>query len=110
MGAPLLTTSSSAQCPHGGVVSFTTSNTRVRAAGAPVLLETDVHVVAGCAFTIGTKPSPCVRIQWTAASRSFKIGSIAALLQSSVGVCYSAEGAPQGVAIVNSTQSKAKGL
>src|SRR5512146_1314308 len=98
-----LTTASQVMCPHGGQVTLTTANSKVTAVGAPVLLESDQHVVAGCAFTIGVKPSPCVRVQWSAGSVKTSIGA-APLTQSSIGTCYSPEGAPQGLAIVVNTQ------
>jgi hypothetical protein len=63
-----------------------------------------MHVVAGCSFMIGTKPSPCMRIEWSAGASSVTAGGTAVLTQSSVGKCMSPEGAPQGVAMVSSTQ------
>lgn len=110
MGAPLLTTSDTIKCPHGGIVALATSNTGVRAGGSPVLLETDIHTVAGCPFTIGTKPSPCVRIQWSVGSALVKINRVAPLLQTSLGFCYSAESLLQGVALIAPKQQKAKAI
>jgi hypothetical protein len=105
----LLTTSSQVMCPHGGQATLMTSNTQVTADGSPVLLETDKHVVAGCAFTIGTKYSPCVRIEWSAGTTMSSTNGTAFLTQSSVGRCLSGEGAPQGVAVIVQTQMKADG-
>ena len=50
------------------------------------------HPVAGCAFTIGPKYSPCVRIEWTAGASSSKMNRTAPLVQSSVGKCIGAAG------------------
>jgi hypothetical protein len=103
----LLTTASTIQCPHGGQATLFTSNARVMADGAPVLLVSDVHPVTGCAFTLpGPKPSPCIRIEWASPAGKSDIGGTAPLVKSSVGKCLSAEGAPQGVAIIANTQTK----
>jgi hypothetical protein len=106
MPGALLTTQSQIMCPHGGQAVLVTTNARVQA-GAPVLLESDVHVVGGCPFTIGTKYSPCVRIEWSASATKATVGGVAPLLQTSVGKCFSPESTPQGVAIVVATQPRA---
>ena len=53
MPGGVLTTASTILCPHGGIAVLTTANARVTAGGAPVLLESDIHTVAGCPFEIG---------------------------------------------------------
>jgi len=103
----LLTTASSVMCPHGGQAVLMTSNARVTAGGAPVLLESDIHIIAGCPFTIGPKYSPCVRIEWSAGAAMSTIDGVKPLTQSSVGRCIGVEGAPQGLAMVVQTQLKA---
>jgi hypothetical protein len=107
--ASLLTTASRVTCPHGGQAMLVTSNTHVMADGSPVLLESDVHTVAGCAFTVGPKPSPCVRIEWSAATAMSNTGGAGFLNASSVGKCLGAEGAPQGLALVVQAQAKVDG-
>jgi hypothetical protein len=106
----ILNISSTVLCMHGGSAILTTSNTKVNAENQPALLESDVHSVAGCPFQIpfgpGMKPSPCIRIQWSAGSTQVQVNGVGVLVQSSVGTCYSAEGAPQGVANIASTQMK----
>lgn len=105
----ILTTASQVKCTHGGTATLTTANATVKIDGAPALLETDVHPVAGCPFTVpGPKPQPCVRIEWTAGAATCKCNGTKVLVQSSVGKCISAEGATQGLAIVAQTQTKAK--
>src|SRR5262249_52838425 len=104
-----LTTASQIMCPHGGQLALFTSNASVTAAGAPVLLESDQHLVTGCAFTVGVKPSPCVRVTWAAGSVKSSVGA-KPLTQSSLGTCYSPEGAPQGVAAVVNTQTQVEAL
>lgn len=101
-----LTVASQVQCLHGGVAVLVTSDTRVLADGGPILLETDVHPVVGCPFTVGPKYSPCVRIEWAAGASSVTVGGVPVLVQTSIGKCIGIEGAPQGLAIVASTQAK----
>lgn len=102
-----LTTNSQVLCPHGGQAILLTANTGVLAENAPVLLESDVHLVAGCPFTVGLKYSPCVRIEWSAGSSQVTVNGTGTLVQSSIGQCINAEGAPQGVAMIVNTQLKA---
>jgi hypothetical protein len=110
VAVPILTTTSTLLCPHGGSVILLTSNAMMKIQGAPALLVTDVHAVAGCAFTIGTKYSPCLTVRWLAGATQTKVHGIAVLLQNSVGICYSPEQAPQGTAIVAQVQQMAQGL
>jgi hypothetical protein len=107
MPGRVLTTGSQVKCPHGGSAILSTANARVRGRTGYVLLETDIHPVAGCAFTIGTKPSPCVRIEWQAGAAQASVGRRSPLVESSVGTCYSPESAPQGVALIVSPEPKA---
>jgi hypothetical protein len=103
-----LTMNSQIQCPHAGQAVLFTSNTKVFADGALCLLESDIHPVAGCPFTLpGGKYSPCVRIEWSAGATKVSAAGQPVLVQSSIGKCMSPEGAPQGVAIIVNTQMKA---
>jgi hypothetical protein len=105
----ILTTSSQVMCTHGGTASLITSNTKLKVDNSPALLESDVLPVAGCPFTLpGPKPSPCIRIEWTAGATQCKCDGTPVLIQSSVGKCISAEGATQGLAIIAMTQTKAQ--
>ena len=96
-------------CPHGGQATLFTSNTRVSVDGAPALLVSDIHPVAGCPFTVGPKYSPCVRIEWSAGAARVNIGGTPVLVQTSLGRCLNAEGAVQGVAVIVNSQIKASG-
>ena len=103
-----LTTASTILCTHGGRATLVTKNTKVLAARSPVLLESDIHAVVGCPFTLpGGKYSPCVRIEWSAGSIKTTVNSTAPLLKNSIGKCYNAENAIQGVATIVNTQMKA---
>jgi hypothetical protein len=107
---PLLTTLSTIQCPHGGRVILTTANAQVQIDGGYALLQTDVHTVAGCPFTTPVpKPQPCVTLRWTSGATQTKINQVPVLLQTSSGLCFSAEQIPQGPPIVVQTQQRAKG-
>lgn len=107
MPASLLTTASRVICAHGAQATLVTANTQVTAGGAPVLLESDVHLVSGCPFTVGTVYQPCVRIEWSAGAVKCSINGVAPLTRSSVGRCIGSSGAPQGVASVVQAQAKA---
>lgn len=105
-----LTTASTILCPHGGTAILTTTNNSLFADGAPVLLESDVHPVVGCPFTIGPKYSPCIKIQWSMGSTQTLVNGIAPLVQTSIGLCSNPEGAPQGVAIIANSQLQVSAL
>jgi len=107
---PILTTASTVMCPHGGSAVLTTSNVEAKFAGAPALLQTDVHSIAGCAFTIPAGPLPCLTIQWVTGAVQTKLHGVPMLLQTSVGLCLNAAQAPQGPAIVVQVQQLAKGI
>src|SRR5687768_17207507 len=48
----LLTVSSMLQCPHGGMVSISTTNTRARAGGAFLARSSDLFTIAGCPLNV----------------------------------------------------------
>lgn len=110
MPGNILNVSATVLCMHGGSAILTTSNSKLMVDNLPALLESDVHSVAGCPFQIpigtGTKPSPCIRIEWSGGSTQVQVNGVGALVQSSIGKCYSPEGAPQGVANIVNTQMK----
>jgi hypothetical protein len=101
-----LTTASQIMCPHGGQATLLTTNTKVFANNALVLLESDIHLVVGCSFTVGLKYSPCVRIEWSVGSTKVSVDGTTTLVKTSIGKCMNAEGAPQGVATIVNTQTK----
>jgi hypothetical protein len=107
---PILTTLSTVQCPHGGQVMLSTSNTLAQVDGGYFLLLTDRHTVVGCPFVVGPKVQPCLTVQWLVGATQTLVSQVPVLLQNSVGLCFSAEQIPQGPPIVLQTQSKALGL
>jgi hypothetical protein len=106
---PILTTASTVMCPHGGQAVLVTSNTEMVIEGAPALLQSDLHLIVGCAFA-PVAPSPCLTIQWVTAAVQTHVHGVPVLLQNSIGLCLNALAAPQGPAIVAQVQQNAKGL
>lgn len=103
----------SAMCPHGGQISTVTSNTRVTVSGQPVATMADNYPIAGCPFQVpagpSTKPQPCVKAQWLVPATRVLVNGSPAILQSSSGICQSAEQIPQGPPSVTVTQVRASG-
>lgn len=101
------------QCTHGGQVSGTAGSTRVKVGGQAVVVLTDNFTVAGCPFQVpvpgGTKPQPCVKVQWVVGATRVRVNNQAVLLQTSSGICQSAEQIPQGSPSVVTTQVRVKG-
>ncbi len=106
---PILTTTSTVMCPHGGQAQLMTTNTEAKVDGAAMLLQTDVHPIAGCTFT-PVAYSPCVSIRWATGATQTQIRGVPVLLQNSVGLCLNAAQAPQGTALVVQVQTKATGV
>jgi hypothetical protein len=109
MAAAILDLGCAIQCPHGGQATVTPGNTRVMVGGNPALLVTDVVTIAGCSFNVSGAPVPCVTVQWSGPATRNTVSAAAVLLETSVGVCVNAAGAPQGTAVVNGVQTGARG-
>ena len=109
MTIPVLTTLGTVMCPHGGSVTLSTSQSDAEAEGGKVILVSDEHTIAGCAFTVpGPKPQPCVKLRWQVGAASTKVNDTAVVTQSSVGLCYSAEEIPQGPAVIVNAAAQTK--
>lgn len=102
----ILTTANTVMCPHGGMVVLTTSNSSIFVEGEPALLESDIHAIVGCPFTIGPKYSPCIRIEWSSGTGRLKTKQNSFLVKTSIGKCINAEGVPQGIAIIVNMQTR----
>jgi hypothetical protein len=110
MAAPLYHVGAQAICPHGGQVTAIPSSPRVLVGGQPVVTLADTYLVAGCAFTVPpSKPQPCLKVQWLVPAARVLVGGQPAILQSSSGLCLSAEQIPQGPPSVIVTQMRAMG-
>src|SRR5438093_10780222 len=112
MAGNTLNINSSLQCPHGGSVQIISANTRVKVDNAYAALSTDQFIISGCPFQIpigtGTKPSPCMTVQWVLSDLKVKVNSTATLSRSSVGICQTAEQIPQGPVLIANTQAKSQ--
>jgi hypothetical protein len=110
----LLHVTAGVKCPHGGQANIASTNQRVKVNGMAVALVNDATTVAGCPFQVpagpGTKPQPCVKVQWTVPATRVKVMGQFVLLQSSGGLCQSAEQIPQGAPIVATTQMRVSGM
>jgi hypothetical protein len=94
-------------------VSITSSNTHVMLGGQAASTVSDTYTISGCPFQVpigtGTKPQPCVRVQWTVPASRVLVTQKPAILQTSTGMCFSAEGIPQGPPNVTVTQTHVQG-
>lgn len=98
-----------AMCPHAGQVSTISSNTRVLVSGMPVATLADTYLVAGCPLNVAGAPHPCVKVQWLVPAARVAVNGQPAILQTSSGLCQSADQTPQGPPIVVSTQTRVIG-
>lgn len=102
------------QCTHQAPVSTAPTQPRVLVSGQSVATAKNILVVAGCPFQVpvgaGTKPQPCVKVQWAMLSTRVLVNGEPALLQISpgpgAGVCQSAEQIPQGPPVVGAFQAR----
>ncbi|MFQ5603168.1 MAG: hypothetical protein ACE5HS_07860 [bacterium] len=100
-----------AQCPHAGQISVVSSNTRVTVSGQPVATLGDNYPIAGCPFTVpGPKPQPCIKVQWLVPAVRVKVMGQPVILQTSSGICLSAEQIPQGPPNILATQTRVQGI
>ena len=109
MGANVLDRGCTITCPHGGSVTVVPGNTVLKAGGNFMLLLTDTMTITGCSFMIGNTPSPCTTIDWKNEAKKVKINGTHVLLETSMGICNSAQNAPQGTAVITGVQKKVKG-
>ncbi|HEY5948937.1 MAG TPA: hypothetical protein VIV40_25775 [Kofleriaceae bacterium] len=97
------------QCPHFAAGQVTTTNTRVKVSGQYVALQGDQVAIAGCPFTTGSNPSPCVLVKWLVPATRVKVMGQPVLLKDSKGLCQNPAQAPQGAPDIKVTQMRAKG-
>lgn len=92
-------------CAHGGSAQPTAPEPRVRVGGQPVVTRAAPYTVAGCPFTTGTNPLPCVTANWVTAALRVRAGGQPVLLQDSQAVTV-----PNGVPLnIVATQVRVKG-
>jgi hypothetical protein len=98
-----------AMCPHGGAVQVVPGNPRVLLGGLPAATISDAYLIAGCVFTVGPKPQPCVKVQWLVPAARVLIGGNPAVTRTSTGLCQSAEQIPAGPPSIVMTQMRVSG-
>jgi len=96
MAAPVVTTSSTLMCPHGGLVQIPPASSRVRASGAPVIPTTGQGLVTGCA-----SPNPCITVQFVSGTIRAMTDHKPLVTATSVGHCLAANGALNGPVVVS---------
>jgi hypothetical protein len=105
MAGFLLHESATVLCLHGGQAQATAPNPRVRVSGQMVVTQPVPHVVAGCPFTTGGSPQPCVTAQWITGAVRVRAGGQPVLLQSSQATCV-----PNGTGVtIVATQTRVRG-
>lgn len=105
MPAYLFHSSAVAQCTHAGSLSFTPGNKKVLVGGISVATAADVFTINACPFQVGSKKQPCMTATLASATK-VKVNGSPAILSVGSSVCKSAEQAPQGPAMITSTQTK----
>jgi uncharacterized Zn-binding protein involved in type VI secretion len=94
-------------CPHGGQITVASSNARVLVNGMPVATIADTYPIAGCVFTLPAgKPQPCILARYLVPAARVVINGQPALIQTSTGLCQSAEQIPQGPPSILVTQTR----
>ena len=92
-------------CAHGGQAMSPSPNPRVRVGGQPVVTQPVPFTIAGCAFVMGTVPSPCVTAQWVTGAVRVRVGVMPVLLQDSMATCVP-NGTPLSILV---TQVRVRG-
>lgn len=106
MPGPLVHVGAVGFCPHGGALTVISTNTRVLVNGMPVATIADQFMIAGCVFTVGPKPQPCLTVQWLVPAARVMVNGSPPVLQTSSGLCLGPEQAPQGLPTIASTQPR----
>ncbi len=109
MSGPLVHVGAVGMCPHAGQLQIISSNTRVMVSGTAVATMADTFLIAGCPF-VPVKPQPCVQVKWLVPATRVFVNGQPAILQSSTGLCFSAEQIPQGPPTIMSTQPRVTGI
>jgi hypothetical protein len=108
MPGQIVTAGATLVCPHSAPVTIVSTNTRVMLSGQPAATVSDTYTVIGCTFTVGSKAQPCVEVQWLQPAIRVRVNNTAIILDTSTGVCLSAEKIPQGPPRVVATQIRVK--
>ena len=106
MGGAVVQLGAVVLCPHGGLITSATSNTRVLVDGSPALIRGDAFPIVGCPLEIGIVPRPCLSAQWAVPAARVSVLGQPVITQSTEGVCLGPDGVPQGPATIVSTQTR----
>jgi hypothetical protein len=110
MPGPLMHVAAVFMCPHGAPGQVVSSNARVLVGGTPVATMADQFPIAGCPFQVpvgaGTKPQPCIRVQWMAPATRVLVNGTPPVLATSPGNGLSPESIPQGPPAVTTVQAR----
>lgn len=111
MGNFILTRSSTIMCPHGGIIThIPVGFTDYRINGEIPMTISDRYMIAGCPAImpvgLSLSPNPCFEVTWVNASNTFFVNGSPALINTSVGLCRSVAGIPQGPAIIAFFQTR----
>jgi len=106
MPGPLAHVGNTTLCTHGVPVQTIPTNARVLVTGQPVTVVSDTTIIAGCPFTVPPVPGPmpCIRVQWLTPAVRVLVNGQPPLLQTSTGLCISAQGTPNGPPLVTVNQ------
>jgi hypothetical protein len=113
MSGQSLNINSTLQCPHGGKVQITSSNTCTKGGGGFLVTTADTFTITGCPFQIPATPpipSPCVTVQWIVPDTRVKVNGSPTISQSDVSCCLSASQVPQGCVSVVNTQTNVNSM
>ncbi len=97
-------------CSHGAKVVQPPTQARVRLMGTFALTVADQATIAGCPFTTGGNPSPCVTVKWTVPSTRVRIEGKPVLVELSVGLGQNPAQAPQGPLTKSGVQFRVKAM
>lgn len=110
MPGPIYHVGAMGMCPHSGQMTTAPGNPRVMVSGQPVVTMSDISTIVGCPFQIpvapGVKPQPCITVQWLTPATRVTVGGMPVLLQTSTGLCKSAEQIPQGPPTITTNQPR----
>ncbi len=102
----LLHVGATVMCAHGGQAQPTMPNPRVTVSGQPTVTMAPPFMIAGCPFTTGSNPMPCVTAQWVSAATRVTSNGQPLLLLDSQAVC-----APNGTPLlITLTQVRVMGI
>lgn len=110
MAGPILHVGATVNCTHGAAMQVAPGSGRVLVDNKPAATMADSFPVAGCPFQIpvgaGTKPSPCVQVQWTVPATRVQVNGSPVITALSTGLGMSPESAPQGPPVPATTQTR----